>query len=475
MPKRRTETISTVANAGSGAIGATGSGMSPGIINNLAERINERLREPVVVQGYSRSRNRMEDINIQYNENQDNFTVHSDEGGYHTVDINEHSCTCGQYRYREEYCRHLRAVDEAMGNVREEVQRIADEDVMRARMSQDAIDELNRNREGTSYDDAFFYTDNPEEFDRTFNNINDSMVMYEYENVLNGNTSTFGIELEFVGGDAHAIASELYDLGITSSPRRLGYHARATEGMWKLESDSSVSSGSGGGELVSPVLSDTPETWRQIETICEVAKRHGARINQKCGGHVHIGMNKLDTARQRWRRFFKTIENYEECLYRVAGGDLGRVRSNAEHYATPYSETAATTRNMRFEMNDDDDVVDLATRASEMNRYYGINLKNIATRRAPTVEFRYFNGSLNPKQIQANIKMAAAIINAAEKARFRDTEDENYKKRGNILKNATTSTGTRTKEKMMELLDIAFSRKKDKDSIINVLKKNDWR
>lgn len=200
MPKRRTETISTVANVGAGAIGATGSGMSPGIINNLAERINERLREPVVVQGYSRSRNRMEDINIQYNENQDNFTVHSDEGGYHTVDINEHSCTCGQYRYREEYCRHLRAVDEGMGNVREEVQRIADEDVMRARMSQDAIDELNRNREGTSYDDAFFYTDNPEEFDRTFNNINDSMVMYEYENVLNGNTSTFGIELEFVGG-----------------------------------------------------------------------------------------------------------------------------------------------------------------------------------------------------------------------------------------------------------------------------------
>lgn len=62
LPKRRTETISTVANAG--AIGAIGSGMSPWIINNLAERINERLRDPVVVQGYSRSRNRIEDINI---------------------------------------------------------------------------------------------------------------------------------------------------------------------------------------------------------------------------------------------------------------------------------------------------------------------------------------------------------------------------------------------------------------------------
>lgn len=52
-------------------------------------------------------------------------------------------------------------------------------------------------------------------------------------------------------------------------------------------------------------LKDTPETWRQIEVICEVTKRHGARVNHSCGAHVHIGMNKLDTARERWRRFFK--------------------------------------------------------------------------------------------------------------------------------------------------------------------------
>lgn len=481
MPKRRSDTISTVANnnggsvEGNGAIGATGSGMSPGIINNLAERINERLREPVIVQGYSRTRGRMEDISVRYNEDEDNFTVHSDEGGYHTVDINDHSCTCGQYQYRQEYCRHLRAVDEAMGNVRDEVQRISDSDVMRTRISQDAVDELNRNREGTSYDDAFFYTENIDEFDRTFNTIDDSMVVYEYENVLNGNTSTFGVELEFVGGNADSIARELYDLGIVSHPRRLGYHARTEAGKWKLESDSSVSSGSGGGELVSPVLSDTPETWRQIKVICDVAKRHGARVDQHCGGHVHVGMNKLDTARQRWRRFFKTIENYEECIYRASGGDLGRVRSNAEHYATTFSRVASNTKNMRFNLESDEDVREMASRVSGMNRYYGINLKNIATRRAPTVEFRYFNGSLNEKQIQANVKMAAGIINASEKARFRDTDDENYKKRGNILKNATNSIGTRTKEKMMEFLDIAFSRKKDKDAIINVFKKNDWR
>ena len=59
--------------------------------------------------------------------------------------------------------------------------------------------------------------------------------------------------------------------------------------------------------------------------------------------------------------------------------------------------------------------------------------------------------------------------------RWRDTEDENFKKRGQILKNTNRSSGTRTKEKMMEFVDLVFTRKKDKDAIINVFKKNNWR
>lgn len=47
--------------------------------------------------------------------------------------------------------------------------------------------------------------------------------------------------------------------------------------------------------------------------------------------------------------------------------------------------------------------------------------------------------------------MAAGIINAAEKARFRDTEDEIFKKRGNILKNTSRLGGTQTKKKMLKL------------------------
>ena len=71
--------------------------------------------------------------------------------------------------------------------------------------------------------------------------------------------------------------------------------------------------------------------------------------------------------------------------------------------------------------------------------------------------------------------MSAGIINAAEKARFRDTEDEIFKKRGNILKNTSRLWETQTKKKMMEFLDLAFPLRKDKNVILNVFKKNEWK
>ncbi|MDT7927764.1 amidoligase family protein [Clostridium perfringens] len=382
MPKRRSNTI---ANTTEGLIGGSGSNLSEGIIEDLVNAVNGRLDNIVTVQGLSRTRNRIEDINIVSLGN-NRYEVSSTEGGTYIVDMNENSCECGQYVYRNECCRHLIAVREALGEVAE-VDTI--NNVEATRRARDIRDEINRNIRGEEQDDNHFYTDNEVDFYNDFAEINDDSIEYEYENVLNGNNSTFGVELEFVGG------------------------------------------------------------------------------------HVHINMEKLDTARQRWRRFFKTIEVYEDCIYRAAGGDLGRVRSNARHYATPFSPRADESKYIRFNMDNNEDVKRMAAEISEGNRYYGINLTNIARDRAPTVEFRHFNGSLNEKQIQANIKMAAGIINAAEKARFRDTEDEIFKKRENILKNTSRLGGTQTKKKMMEFLDIAFPRKNDKKAILNVFKKTD--
>lgn len=77
MPKRRSNTISMESNSGNGAIGASGSGMSQGIINDLGSRINSRLSETIIVEGDSRARGRNEEIRVTYDEEKEIYIVDS--------------------------------------------------------------------------------------------------------------------------------------------------------------------------------------------------------------------------------------------------------------------------------------------------------------------------------------------------------------------------------------------------------------
>src|SRR5205814_2894963 len=87
---------------------------------------------------------------------------------------------------------------------------------------------------------------------------------------------TFGLEFEFAAADAHWVAAELHARGLTASPEPDTYHGERVRGLWTVEQDRSVTSvfenGSApayvvGGEVVSPPLRDTPETWLQVATV----------------------------------------------------------------------------------------------------------------------------------------------------------------------------------------------------------------
>lgn len=340
----------------------------------------------------------------------------------------------------------------------------------------DTANEAIRQNINNNYeDDQFFYADHEREFQETLINSEAEDFQYEYENVLNGSNNTFGLEIEFVDGNANAIARELYDMGICGYDHQVQYHAPSVIGKWKLEKDCSL--GIRGGELVSPPLRDTPETWQTLQTICDVAKRHNAKVNSHCGGHIHIDMNPLDTAEHRWRRFFKATGSFEPVMYRFAGGDSGQVRSGVDHYATPFAPNASRVLDQNFPVTNSTDINRLATDASRYNRYYGVNLTNIHDSDKPnTIELRYFNSSLEPAILQTNVKIANGIIFASEKARFGATsESEAMKRRGNILKDQIIgSNDSNSNLKVRDFVDIVFTRKKDKDSVLKLYSKNAW-
>lgn len=124
MPKRRNNTISTEANSGNGGIGVSGSAMSPGIINDLASRINSMLMETIVVTGESRSRRRNEEIRVTYDEEDKMYIVDSASNQRYFVSGDRESCNCPDFQSGNRICRHINAVNNAIGVAEEEIREI---------------------------------------------------------------------------------------------------------------------------------------------------------------------------------------------------------------------------------------------------------------------------------------------------------------------------------------------------------------
>ncbi len=122
---------------------------------------------------------------------------------------------------------------------------------------------------------------------------------YEREDVIGDPNQTFGVEIEFDGADPGAVARALHAAGLSTSPTQRGYHSARQPGEWVCERDSTVT-----GEIVSPVLRDTPETWSQLEQVCSILQSNGARATARTGGHVHVGADSagMDHDVNRFRR-----------------------------------------------------------------------------------------------------------------------------------------------------------------------------
>lgn len=415
MPKRRSGAAAYAGGGGGGMAAASGAGGSGAGIGGGAASVSggaplEVTPEPVVVNNvYSRTRRRSEDVLV-------NFTgpaaavVHSGSGHTYNVGIEpgHYSCECPDFTIRHHRnpnyaCRHVRAALSAAGQTAPGAVAAASAAAEAAaahvpRRAEDAAAAERQDSvagvwaEGTaSYaaaagqiepevmvaDDAAFaelwqQAQNPPE--------------YLYSDVLPNPNMTFGLEIEFDGGDRQAIARDLYEEGLIAEPRQSGYHGgRTNPNLWAFERDASVT----GGELVSPIFRDTPTAWQQIEKVCEIVRRHGGRATAHCGGHVHIGTaSPLDSQNSRWDRLLRLVKANEDLLFRLAAGG----ESGGTHRGTDYVRPVANVQSL-----------------DNTSHYHGVN------KRRETAEFRYFNGTLDPRQIQANVRIAAGLVDTASK------------------------------------------------------------
>lgn len=216
---------------------------------------------------------------------------------------------------------------------------------------------------------------------------------------------TFGVEIEFDGADPDQVAGALYQAGLTSSPQQQGYHSRSRRaGMWTVERDATVS-----GEVVSPVLRDTPETWAQLEQVCSILRAQGARTSVRTGGHVHVGADSanLDHDVNRFRRVASVCAWAEDLMYRLAAA-TGRAGRQHRGAGRGY-RWCGPMRSTDFEQIRD--LTELTYRVGNTHSV-GLNYGNVLESRR-TIEYRYFDSSLDPARLQANIKLACRLTKRA--------------------------------------------------------------
>jgi len=240
-------------------------------------------------------------------------------------------------------------------------------------------------------------------------------IPYMAENALGGLADPgsgrgFGVELEFDFPSSvnksealRAIGRDLHAEGLTSSAYQQGYHAgqRAGytenhQGGWSYEMDCTVS-----GEIVSPVMYDTPETWSNIAKVCEIVKRHGGVANAKTGSHVHV--SSPNTTAGTGTELVRMMNQHEDVMYRVSSNPA-RGTHRPTRWCGPNRDVPPAGYN----------------NIGEAQRYnnshnFAVNLQSVSGRGSDHAEIRHWDGSLSAPAIQTQIKVSVAAMVAAER------------------------------------------------------------
>lgn len=232
----------------------------------------------------------------------------------------------------------------------------------------------------------------------------------------------FGLEVEFVGDKQRAITA-LRDAGIRVKD---GTHSHEGYSLteWTVKRDGSVQNG---GEMVSPPLDfDDPEQRGQVTTAIQALQDSGARPDPSAGIHVHIEAKNFDGSPLEARQIAAIVRftyKFEDAIYRIASSGWDTIRNGARTFARPIPEPTAraimevkTIEDLEAVWNGQSVVRRRRAQYGtgfqrSLNRYTATNLRAFWSK--GTIEFRYFNSSVNPVRVQCYIALCMAIVDDA--------------------------------------------------------------
>jgi Putative amidoligase enzyme len=235
-------------------------------------------------------------------------------------------------------------------------------------------------------------------------------------------TLKFGIEIETVGASREALARAIHRV-VGGAPGGIVHDCGAWEIIdsqgrrWRIVRDGSLTSSAlaslGTGEIVSPILGY--EDIEMLQEVVRAVRAAGAQADSTCGVHVHVGAHAFGA---------KSLSNLVKIIYkqeRLLEHALGVSARRLGQYCKPIDEAflarlaagrPTSLEEVKVAWYGRRNV--LPTRRDE-SRYRGLNLNSYFYRK--TIEFRYFNGTVDADQIKAYVQFVLALAAQALKAK----------------------------------------------------------
>jgi hypothetical protein len=221
----------------------------------------------------------------------------------------------------------------------------------------------------------------------------------------------FGLELEFdlpehaARRALAAIGRSLHEAGLTNVAELQSYHTMQGEGyrsgkngglgLWKLERDGTVA-----GELVSPILYDERATWENLRVAVEIIRAHGGTASLRTGGHVHVSTHDYDHIVENYTSVLRHAGHHTDTLFRLAHNPERESHRGLKH-AHPNPLPAAGYQPIA------------PVRHFHSSHNFAVNMQGMTGTSKDHIEFRMWDGSLDPAVIQAQVKVSLALVEAA--------------------------------------------------------------
>lgn len=207
---------------------------------------------------------------------------------------------------------------------------------------------------------------------------------------------SFGIELEVYGVTREALIRAFAAQGIRLVDESYNH---STRNHWKVVNDSSITGGNG-NEIVSPVLRGQ-EGIEQIKKVCIALNKAGAKVNNSCGFHLHLGASDLNL--ENFKNLIKSHIEVEAGFDSIVPNSR---RANNNHYCKSLTSAARSKQELLTKINAAGSINEIVRCFN--TRYLKLNLQSFT--RQGTVEFRQHSGTTTFSKIRNWIMICARLV-----------------------------------------------------------------